>query len=262
MGTSGHTAVPFPAPRRLVAASSAVGRTSNSIHIITEVDVEDPRRLIREYRATTGESLSFTAYVITCLGRALAEQPELNALRSGRRLVQLDDVTINTLVEREIEGRKVPEPYPIPGAARKSFRQVHEAVREAQRHESDGMGTLSGSPWFLRLLPEAAARWFIRFATRNIALAKRYGVVTVTAVGMFGSGAAWAIPLTAATITLTVGSIVRRPVFRDGDLENREHLCLTVSFNHDIVDGAPAARFLKRLAEILSAGDVVHEATY
>lgn len=92
-------------------------------------------------------------------------------------------------------------------------------------------------------------------------MAKRYGVVGVTSIGMFGAGAAWAIPLTAATVTLTVGSIVPRPVLRDGALEEREHLCLTVSFNHDLVDGAPAARFMKRLGEILASGEVVREAT-
>lgn len=92
-------------------------------------------------------------------------------------------------------------------------------------------------------------------------MAKRYGVVSVTAVGMFGSGAVWAIPLTAGTVTVTVGSIVKRPVFVEGEIQEREHLCLTVSFNHDIVDGAPAARFLKLFAEILQAGDPLARAT-
>ncbi len=62
-------------------------------------------------------------------------------------------------------------------------------------------------------------------------------------------------------MTVTVGSIVRRPVLDDdGTVTDREHLCLTVSFNHDIVDGAPAARFMKRFAELLASGDVVDEA--
>jgi len=86
-------------------------------------------------------------------------------------------------------------------------------------------------------------------------MAKRYGVAGVTAIGMFGAGAAWAIPLTSATVTVTVGSTVRRPVLVDGALEDREHLCLTLSFNHDIVDGAPAARFMKRLGEVLGGGE-------
>ena len=78
---------------------------------------------------------------------------------------------------------------------------------------------------------------------------KRFGVVSVTAVGMFGTGPMWLVPLTSATITVAVGAIAKRPVLIDGELQEREHLCLTVSFNHDIIDGAPATRFMNRFAE-------------
>jgi len=44
---------------------------------------------------------------------------------------------------------------------------------------------------------------------------------------------------------------------KDGQIETREHLCLTVTFNHDIVDGAPAARFLKRFSELLMTGELL-----
>ncbi|MEJ2679131.1 MAG: 2-oxo acid dehydrogenase subunit E2 [Gemmatimonadota bacterium] len=109
-------------------------------------------------------------------------------------------------------------------------------------------------------MPAFLARAIVRGATRNIAMARRYGVVGVTAIGMFGEGASWAIPLTSATITVTVGSIVRRPVLTDGVLEDREHLCLTLSFNHDIVDGAPAARFMTRFGEVLASGEALRNA--
>jgi pyruvate/2-oxoglutarate dehydrogenase complex dihydrolipoamide acyltransferase (E2) component len=251
----------FGANRRMVAASAAVGRESDTIHAMTEVDISEPRRRIRAHRERTGEGLSLTAYVVACLSRALAEQPELNAFRRGRKLVVLDDVTVNTLVEREIDGERVPEPCPIRAAQRKSYREIHDEIRAAQRHTSGRMGTLSDSPWYLWLLPEWGMRWFMRLAGRSTRMAKRYGVASVTAIGMFGSGASWAVPLTSGTVTVTVGSIVRRAVVGDdGSVRDPEHLCLTVSFNHDIVDGAPAARFMKRFGEILSSGELVEEA--
>lgn len=257
----GHRVEPFTSSRRLVAASTAVGRDRNTIHTLTEVDISRARHRIREHREQTGERLSLTAYIVACLARALAEQPELNAFRRGRKLIVLDDITINTLVERELAGgERVPEPWPVKAAQSKSYREIHEEIRAAQSHESDRLGTLSGSPWYLRFLPETLARWFVRWATRSTAMAKRYGVVGVTAVGMFGSGASWAIPLTAATVTVTVGSIIRRPVLDDeGWLRDPEHLCLTVSFNHDIVDGAPAARFMARFAAILGSGSLLDD---
>jgi hypothetical protein len=67
---------------------------------------------------------------------------------------------------------------------------------------------------------------------------KLNGTAVVTSVGMFGRGARWGIPLPGHTLTITVGGIVCRPVVNNAQLESREHLCLTVSFDHDIVDGA------------------------
>ncbi|MFN2394230.1 MAG: 2-oxo acid dehydrogenase subunit E2 [Bacteroidales bacterium] len=38
--------------------------------------------------------------------------------------------------------------------------------------------------------------------------------------------------------------------------EKREHLCLTLSFDHDIVDGAPAARFVRDFKRIIESGPI------
>lgn len=257
----GYRTVPFSAPRRMVAATVAVNRESNTIHLVSEVDVSEPRRLIRENKERTGERLSFTAYVVACLARAVAEHPRLNSMRKGRKLVLFDDVTVNTLFEREIDGEAVPEGRPIRAAQKKSFREIHQEIREAQEHRSGRLGSLSGTPWFVSLLPEFLFRMFVRLASRSVRMAQHYGVVSVTAIGMFGSGAAWGIPLTAATVTATVGSIVRRPVLVKGEIQEREHLCITVSFDHEIVDGAPAARFMKRFGEILSSGELARDLT-
>lgn len=245
----------------MVAATSTEGRLRNTIHSLSEVDITEPRRLIREHRERTGETLSLTAYVVRCLARAVAEHPELNCHRKGRRLYILDDVTVNTVMEREIGGERVPEPFPVRAAQRKSYRQIHDEIRAAQQRESTSLGSLSGTGWVVRLLPSVLFRWFVRFAGRSVKMAMRYGVVGVTAVGMFGAAASWAVPLSGATLLVTVGSIVRRPVLLDGQLQEREHLCITVSVNHDLVDGAPAARFLKRFAEILGSGEDVRETT-
>ena len=88
---------------------------------------------------------------------------------------------------------------------------------------------------------------------------KRYGVAGVTAVGMFGSGPMWLVPLTNATVTVAVGAIARRTVLVDGALQEQEYLCLTVSFDHDIVDGAPAARFTSRFTQQLSSGEELRD---
>lgn len=48
--------------------------------------------------------------------------------------------------------------------------------------------------------------------------------------------------------------IVERPIIIKGKLENREHICLTVSADHNIVDGAPTSRFVCKLKTLISNG--------
>jgi pyruvate/2-oxoglutarate dehydrogenase complex dihydrolipoamide acyltransferase (E2) component len=58
-----------------------------------------------------------------------------------------------------------------------------------------------------------------------------------------------------------VGGIVNRPVATSRGLEECEHLCLTASFDHDIIDGAPAARFFQRFKEIIEEGEALKKLT-
>lgn len=243
----------------MVAASASVGREQNNIHALIEVDISEPRRAMREHRQRTGERLSLTAFVVTCLARALAEHPYLNSFRKGNKLILLDDVTISALVEREIAEEKVPEPFGIRAAQTKTYRQIHDEIRAAQRHGEDRLGGLSGMGW-VRFIPSFLLRTFIRAASHNIQMMSRFGAVGVTAVGMFGRQAMWMVPLSGGTVAVAVGGIVERPVASEGRVESREHLCLTVTFNHDIVDGAPAARFLKTFSELLASGELLGDA--
>jgi len=254
----GYRIEPFGANRQLVAAASAGSRQKNTIHLTTEVDISEPRRLIREHRERTGERLSLTGYVVTCLARTLSEFPRLNSFRKGGRLIVLHDVTISVLFEREIDGESIPEPVGIQAANRKTYRRINDELRAAQKHDGRQLGSATGVAW-VRFIPGFLLRTFVRLASRNIGMQKRFGVVGVTAVGMFASGPMWLVPLTNATVTVAVGSIAKRPALVEGGLQEREHLCLTVSFDHDIVDGAPAARFTTRFAELLSSGNEVRE---
>jgi pyruvate/2-oxoglutarate dehydrogenase complex dihydrolipoamide acyltransferase (E2) component len=71
---------------------------------------------------------------------------------------------------------------------------------------------------------------------------------------MFGKGAGWGIPITEHTLDLTLGGIVEKPGVVDGQIAIREYLCITLSFDHDLIDGAPAARFTARLKELIESG--------
>ena len=62
------------------------------------------------------------------------------------------------------------------------------------------------------------------------------------------------------TLMVTVGSIGWRPTWVDGDARQAETLALTLSFDHTVVDGAPAARFATRLRALLEDATVARVA--
>jgi len=90
---------------------------------------------------------------------------------------------------------------------------------------------------------------------KNMHLLKEMnGTVSLTAVGMFGSGGGWGIPVSNHTLQITLGGVAKKPVSVNGQVENREYLCVTFSFDHDIVDDAPAARFGENLTKLVESG--------
>jgi pyruvate/2-oxoglutarate dehydrogenase complex dihydrolipoamide acyltransferase (E2) component len=242
----------------MVAISASIAKERNTIHSITEIDITEPRRIISEHKEQTGESLSFTAYIVYCLAQAIAEFPAFNSFRKGRKIILLEDVSISILVEREVKGEKVPEPFGIQEAQKKSYLQIHNEIREAQKKKTDQLGSLSRMEW-VRFIPGFLMRLFFRIASKNIRMQKRYGVISVTAVGMFSDHAVWFVPMGGPTVLLTVGGIKKIPNLVEEEYKTREHLCLTVSFDHDIIDGAPAARFMSKLGELIESGTGITE---
>jgi pyruvate/2-oxoglutarate dehydrogenase complex dihydrolipoamide acyltransferase (E2) component len=254
----GYRVKPFGFNRRMVAASASVGKEKDTIHLIAEVDISKPRQWIAAYKKHTGDRLSLTGYVVYCLARTLSEYPEFNSFRKGNRLIVLDHVTVSVLFERNIGGENVPEPVGIREAEKKTYKQIHDALRSVQAKKAERLGSATGMD-LVRFIPPFLLRMFVRLASKSIAMQKRYGVIGVTAVGMFGAGSLWLVPLTSATVTVAIGSIAVRPVIVGGELQEHEFLCLTLSFDHDIIDGAPAARFTRRFSEMLSGGSDIAE---
>jgi hypothetical protein len=82
---------------------------------------------------------------------------------------------------------------------------------------------------------------------------KRWGTVTLSAVGMEGKGAGWGIPPSSPSVCwITVGGIGQKREDVGGEI--RDYLSLTVSVDHNMVDGAPAARFTERFKELIESG--------
>ena len=250
--------IPYPKYWRFAAAANRSVRHKPMIHGLIEVDVTAPRAIVRDYKAKTGETLSFTAFLVACLAKAVDEHKGVQAMRlGGRRLVLFDDVDINTRIEREVGGHKYVIHSIIRAANRKSFRQAHDEIRAAQRADTRGLVKRFRA---FSILPTILYASFVGVFTaigrqRPRVWKQAMGTVGLTSLGMFGTGAGWGIPASSPTpLMLTVGGIGAKRVDVDGQPTTREYLSLTISVDHNLVDGAPAARFTQRLKELIESG--------
>jgi pyruvate/2-oxoglutarate dehydrogenase complex dihydrolipoamide acyltransferase (E2) component len=256
---------PYPKLRRVLALMYPSVRRKPMFHVLLEVDVTSVRAFLREHKANTGESLSFTAFIATCLGRAVDENKSLQACRKGgMRLVVFDDVDVATAIEREIAGQKQPMIYIIRAANKKTLQEIHHEIRAAQKEKVEraweGFSATNG----VQFLPISLFRigwWAFCWLRRTYPhVQKKYGgTVGLTAVGMFAHGGGWGIPVNDHTLNLTLGGIAEKPGAIDGQITMREYLCITMSFDHSIIGGATAARFSTRLRELIESGYGLYE---
>ena len=246
---------PFPKIRRAYADVLNEGHRRHIIHGLIEVDVTAARAAIRSQQATGGDPLSFTAYIVTCIGRAVDENPMMHAHRWGRNLILFDDVDVNLQVEQtQQDGTTIVQSRIVRAVNHKSVEQVTGEIRQAQRVTDEDRRRYRGTLWLVSL-PRPVRRLVWRLMMARPRWTKRFGgTIAVSSVGMFGANLGWGIPITPAPLMVTVGGIGPRPVLVEGRLENRDHLSLTVSVDHDIIDGAPAARFAARLRELVESG--------
>jgi pyruvate/2-oxoglutarate dehydrogenase complex dihydrolipoamide acyltransferase (E2) component len=259
MNSGTYTIKPFPAYRQATLDVLAASSRKHMIHGLIEVDVTKPRQRLREIKENTSEALSFTGYIIYCLARAVDMNKHMHAYRNWRnQLIIFDEVDVSTTIERLVDGRNEVVPTIIRAANRKSVYEIHQEIRQTQASKVEEAGVFRLVQLYLAI-PAFIRRWFFRILDRSpLLMKKNCGTVLVTAVGMFGDGAGWGIPIASHTLNLTVGGIDCRPTNTAQD-EKREYLCLTLSFDHDIIDGAPAARFVQRFKELVEGGTGLFE---
>jgi pyruvate/2-oxoglutarate dehydrogenase complex dihydrolipoamide acyltransferase (E2) component len=255
--SDGFTTAPFPLKRRLIVDAGRHWRRSSIVYGLTEFDVTRVRGHFRAHKERTGETLSLTAYVAACLARAVAADRSVQAYRNWRnQLVMFDDVDISVMVEVPTATGTYPMLHVIRAADRKSFREIHDEVRAVQsgRIRSTGLGSSRILETFLRLPTFAREIVYWYFQANPRRRKQQGGTVGLTTLGMFGKGGGWGLPLTNSNLGVCVGGIAERPTFVGEAIARHEFLSVTVAFNHDTVDGGPAARFVTRFKELVEAG--------
>ena len=259
--TGPYKVVEFPPGRRIWANTLALSWPAHSMYGLLEVDVTVVRRYIADHKARTGETLSFAGFLTCCLARAVDEDKSIQAYRKGNKhQILFEDVNVGLMVEHKDGEQRSLMGHVVKAANRKTLREIHDEIRRVQ---SEPVPLGRGIPnWFrsLMLLPWPLSTWLIALLRWNSHRDPTIGVsmggtVDITSVGLFGGGhSGWGLSPTFQSLGLVVGGISWKPVVVDGQIVPREILNLTVTFDHDIVDGGPATRFVKRLVDLIESG--------
>jgi hypothetical protein len=250
---------PYPRLRNFVLDVLAEGHRKHIAHIMVEAEIDGIKQRLAERRQRGQASVSMTSYVAKSFACAIEADKRVQAYRLGRsRLVAFDDVDLTFLVERQWEGAPIPVFYIVRAAQRKSAPEIHRELHAARTTPLATDGPMNALETQFFLLPRflRKAVWFV--IRRNPYWFKDVaGTAGVTSMGMYGSGTAAGIPITPMTLTLTIGTIEKKPALQDGQLVERDVVHLVLSVDHDIVDGAPLMRFIEQFKQLLRDGTVL-----
>jgi pyruvate/2-oxoglutarate dehydrogenase complex dihydrolipoamide acyltransferase (E2) component len=248
----------FPAEREIVIDAGYLASGRHIIYALLEVDVTEGKDRLKELSNSLGKKVSFTAFIVASFAQAINSFPQVHSfLDWRRRLVTFHDVDVVTMIEPQAGAVAIP--HIIRSANRKTVLDISAEIRAVQ----DRPGSSAQAGRLVKLaprLPRFVRLLFFRILKRNPQWFKQVaGTVVVTSVGMFGKGGGWGIGfLPTHNLGITVGGISQKPGVKDGEIMVRDYLNLTLSFDHDIIDGAPAARFANKISEIIESGSALN----
>jgi len=258
---SGFRTLPYADAQAQGLDWAEMSRHRHTIHALVDVDVTETRRAIHRRRRSAGAPLSFTSLLLACYSRAIAAQPEVQSIRRGRsQVVVFEDVDVAVVVEHDLNGARVPLAHVIREANLKTPFEIDAEIRAAAGEPAPYARALRWAPLWLRVPGRVRRALLARFLADPHRRRRYTGTAAVTAVSMFGRGTGWGVPYISHSICLTVGGIGHRPgIAPDGSIAARDFVCLTLSVDHDVVNGAPLARFLSRFRDSIEKATVLSE---
>lgn len=257
-----HRIESYPTSRIATIDIGEASKMKHYIRALIEVDVTNARRYIAEEKRK-GKNISFNSWLIKCVSIAVERAPDIHAIRKGRtKKVIFEDVDISIMVEREVHGKKVPLPYVIRSTQKKGITEISQEIQRAQTQSiSDEGNNVLGKKknanlmkFYYRLPGWVRGMVWRRIVNDPFLTKRNMGTVMITSIGMIGKVDGWILPFSVHPLSVAVGSIIEKPGIVDGRIEVREYLRMTVSVDHDVIDGAPAVRALSKLTKMMEEG--------
>ncbi len=255
---------PYSLMQKLISESAYCLSKKHYIKGIFEIDITNARKLIKQYRIDTGIKLSFNTYMIKCISLILEMDKSIHALRKNDTLVIFDDVDICLIMEIIVGGKRVPRNWVLRKVNEKNLQQINEEIENAKKVNEEVEKTITDDSSYKTIRRMFLLPKFIRILIwKNISnnpfvIKKMLGTVGFTSVAMFIKTSGWAL-LTRSFYSLhfILGSVSKKPVFVENNLENHSFISISVLFDHDVIDGAPATRFISKLSALIENGDIL-----
>ncbi|NPV77780.1 MAG: 2-oxo acid dehydrogenase subunit E2 [Anaerolineae bacterium] len=231
---SSSTVRPLSGLRAIIADRLSAGwRERPQVTLTTDADatflVATRRQLNAELALRHGDKapkVSFNAMLVFLAARALQEFPYMNVQLTPEGIQTMPEINIGVAVDTE-RGLLVPV---VRNATSKRLLEINADLAALVER------ALSG-----RSLPDDLTG----------------GVFSITNLGMFDIDAFTPIINPPECAIMGVGRIVSRPVGVEGQIVLREMMALSLSFDHRLVDGAPAAKFLQRIKQLIERPMVI-----
>jgi pyruvate dehydrogenase E2 component (dihydrolipoamide acetyltransferase) len=222
---AGGELIPLSATRSTIAERMAASwSAAPQVTLTAEADAVRLVRLRDSLNADAGEALqfpiSYNDLFVKIVASALRQHPRLNARLEGDGIRLVGEVNVGVAVDTE-RGLLVPV---VRNADGKGIGQIARELRELVEKAHGG-----------RLAPEEMTG----------------STFTITNLGMYGIDAFTPIINLPECAVLGIGRIAAKPVEYKGKLRLRERVVLSLTFDHRLVDGAPAARFLQHVGQLV-----------
>jgi len=195
---------------------------SAQLTISTEVDVTqliDRRQEVRQEFTVT-----YTDFIVQACAHALRQHPRMNASLEGNVIHVHNDIHVGLAVALD-EGLIVPVVRDVDKKSLKNIAAEAKTLAERARASQLKLEEVSG------------------------------GTFTVSNLGMYGVDAFTPIINAPQSGILGVGRIVEKPVIYRGEVTKRSMMVLSLTFDHRVIDGAPAGAFLQTVADLLAHGN-------
>ena len=190
------------------------------VTLITELDATNLVNARDQLNAEPDVKVAYNAFLVKAVALALRDHPEANVTLTDAGLQQQEQINVGLAVDTE-RGLMVPV---LHDADAKSLLDINQALTELAQRALDGAS-----------LPDELTG----------------GSITVTNLGMYEIDAFTPIINPSESVILGVGQIAAKPVVVDGEIAIRQMMTLSLGFDHRVIDGAPAARFLQRIKRLL-----------